>query len=100
MEDSRLQIADSRVPVADATTTEGYLTKQEVARRLKKTVRTIENWQARGIIPFIKAGRSVLFNWPDVQAHLQRNFRVCRLEEAASPMANVSSPKSKVGCEA
>src|SRR5688572_6448986 len=58
---------------------EGYITKQEVARRLKKTVRTVENWQRRGYIPFIKAGHSVLFDWPDVEAHLQKNFRVCRL---------------------
>jgi len=58
---------------------EGYITKQEVARRLKKTVRTVENWQRRGYIPFIKAGRSVLFDWPDVEAHLQKNFRVCHL---------------------
>ena len=57
---------------------EEYLTKEEVAKRLKKTVRTIENWQRRGILPFVKAGRSVLFNWADVKAHLQSNFRVCR----------------------
>ena len=58
---------------------EGYITKEEVARRLKKTVRTVENWQRRGYIPFIKAGRSVLFNWVDVQGHLQKHFRVCHL---------------------
>ncbi len=58
--------------------TEGYITKEEVAKRLKKTVRTIENWQARGIVPFVKAGRSVLFKWADVEGHLQSNFRVCR----------------------
>ena len=58
---------------------EGYITKQEVARRLNKSVRTIENWQKRGYIPFIKAGHSVLFQWADIQTHLQRNFRVCRL---------------------
>ena len=63
------------VPIDDR----GYITKQEVARRLKKTVRTIENWQRRGFIPYIKAGRSVLFDWPDVQAHMQKNFRVCHL---------------------
>jgi excisionase family DNA binding protein len=57
----------------------GYITKQEVARRLKKTVRTIENWQRRGYIPFIKAGRSVLFDWDDVVTHLQKHFRVCHL---------------------
>jgi excisionase family DNA binding protein len=57
----------------------GYITKEEVARRLKKTVRTIENWQRRGYIPFIKAGRSVLFDWDDVVTHLQKHFRVCHL---------------------
>ena len=58
---------------------EGYVTKAEVARRLKKTVRTVENWQQRGILPFMKCGRSVLFKWSDVEAHLQKHFRVCRL---------------------
>ena len=57
---------------------EGYITKEEVAKRLKKTVRTVENWQRRGILPFVKAGRSVLFKWADVEAHLQEHFRVCR----------------------
>lgn len=75
-----------------ANGTDGYITKEEVAKRLKKTVRTIENWQARGIIPFIKVGRSVLFDWTDVQAHLQRNFRVCKLAE--------SSPQRRGGAEA
>lgn len=56
---------------------EGYITKEQVAKRLKKTVRTVENWQRKGILPFVKAGRSVLFKWADVEAHLQRNFRVC-----------------------
>ena len=60
------------------TVTEGYITKEEVAKRLKKTVRTVENWQRRGFLPFIKAGRSVLFKWSDCEAHLQKNFRVCR----------------------
>ena len=58
--------------------TEGYITKSEVARRLKKTVRTIENWQAKGILPFYKAGRSVLFKWSDVEGHLRQNYRVCK----------------------
>lgn len=64
---------------ASAAIPEGYLTKAEVAKRLKKTVRTVENWQRRGIVPFVKCGRSVLFKWSDVETHLQANFRVCRL---------------------
>ena len=58
---------------------EGYITKNEVARRLKKSARTVENWQRRGIIPFVKTGHSVLFNWHVVQTHLDRHFGVNRL---------------------
>lgn len=64
---------------SDAAPVEGYITKQEVARRLKKSIRTVENWQRKGLIPFVKAGHSVLFNWPAVQAHLNQNFGVNRL---------------------
>jgi excisionase family DNA binding protein len=53
---------------------EGYITKEEVARRLAKTVRTVENWQRRGYLPFIKVGQSVLFRWSDVVAHLEMKF--------------------------
>ena len=57
---------------------EGYITKEEVAKRLKKTVRTVENWQRKGILPFVKAGHSVLFKWAEVEAHFHEHFRVCR----------------------
>jgi excisionase family DNA binding protein len=70
-------------PEATATGTlpsvqEGYITKEEVARRLTKTVRTVENWQRRGYLPFVKVGQSVLFRWSDVVTHLDQNFTVGR----------------------
>lgn len=65
-------------PAAVATVREEYLTKKEVAKRLRKTVRTVEKWQRAGYLPYVKPGRSVLFKWADVEAHLQQNFRVCR----------------------
>ena len=77
--ESGVQVGQPQATSAAAVEAEGYITKQEVARRLKKTVRTVENWQRRGYIPFIKAGRSVLFDWPDVVTHLKKNFRVCHL---------------------
>ena len=64
--------------VAVASQPEGYITKKEVARRVKKTVRTVEHWQRRGILPFVKCGQSVLFKWDDVERHLNEHFRVCR----------------------
>jgi len=58
---------------------EGFINKAEVARRLNKRVRTIDNWMKRGILPYYKLGRSVVFKWSEVEKHLQGNFRVCRL---------------------
>ena len=55
-----------------------YLTKPEVAERLRKTIRTIDNWMKRGILPYYKMGRSVSFKWSDVERHLDTNCRVCR----------------------
>jgi excisionase family DNA binding protein len=54
-------------PVAPAPGEE-YLTKLELAQRLHKTTRTIENWCKAGLIPFVKLGRSVLYHWPTVVA--------------------------------
>jgi len=59
-----------------AASTEGLITKAEVARRLKKTPRTIEYWQKKGIIPFVKINQSVLFNWPLVVKHLETHYGV------------------------
>lgn len=63
---------------------EGYITKAEVARRLQKKLRTIDNWMKRGILPYYKMGRSVSFKWSDVQTHLQSHYRVCRRNSAVS----------------
>ena len=56
---------------------EEFINKAEVARRLRKKLRTIDNWMKRGILPYYKMGRSVSFKWSDVQAHLDSNYRVC-----------------------
>ena len=58
---------------------EDFITKDEVAKRLKKSERTIENWQRRGYIPFTKAGHAVLYKWSEVEAHLQKHFHICHL---------------------
>ena len=57
-------------------TAEGFIGKTEVARRLNKTIRTVDNWMARGILPYYKLGRTVAFRWSDIEAHLQANYRV------------------------
>jgi hypothetical protein len=54
------------------------LSKLELAGRLKIAVRTVENWQRRGILSYIKIGKVVLFHWPDVVAYLKCNYQVSR----------------------
>lgn len=60
------------------TPAEEFIGKSEVARRLKKTLRTVDNWMGRGLLPYYKIGRSVSFRWSEVEAHLAANYRVCR----------------------
>lgn len=55
----------------------GFISKNELARRLNRSLRTIDYWRRRGVIPCIKCGHSPLFKWTDVQAHLEKHFRVC-----------------------
>ena len=57
---------------------EEFINKAEVARRLGKTIRCIDNWMAKGLVPYFKIGRSVSFRWSDVVAHLATTCRVCR----------------------
>ena len=63
-----------------------FLSKHELAQRLKRKVRTVERWQRSGIIPYVKCGHSVLFNWPEVVAHLQKNYGVCRYRSFGKPV--------------
>ena len=51
-----------------------YVTKEEVAKRLMKTARTIERWQRLGYIPFVKVGQAVLYKWADVEERLDQKF--------------------------
>jgi predicted DNA-binding transcriptional regulator AlpA len=48
------------------------------ARRLGKTLRTVDNWMSRGRLPYYKIGRSVEFRWSEAQHHLAQTTRVSR----------------------
>jgi hypothetical protein len=56
---------------------EGYIDKHETARRLGRTVRSVDTYMTKGIVPFYKWGRTVAFKWSEVDAHIQAHFRVC-----------------------
>lgn len=63
-----------------STTEDGrvYLSKREVARRLGRTTRTIDTYMQRGVLPYFKVGRAVLFKWQDVESHFHQNFEVIK----------------------
>lgn len=50
-------------------------TKRELAARLRRSTRTVDDWMRKGKLPYIKIGKTVLFRWPDVLEKLN-SFRV------------------------
>ena len=69
-------LAASQARPARSVNGEVYVTKEEVAKRLMKTARTVERWQRRGYIPFVKVGQAVLYKWADIEARLDEKFGV------------------------
>jgi excisionase family DNA binding protein len=57
---------------------EPFIGKHEVARRLNKNLRTVDNWMARRVLPYYKIGRSVSFKWSEIETALAQNFRIAR----------------------
>jgi excisionase family DNA binding protein len=66
-----------------AVSGEVYITKEEVAKRLMKTARTVERWQRARYIPFVKVGQAVLYKWADIEARLDQKFGVGATREMA-----------------
>lgn len=66
------------VPPAKAEP-EPYIDKKDLARRIRCGTRTIGRWMRNGTIPYYKInGKSVLFKWSEVEAHLRQTTRICR----------------------
>jgi hypothetical protein len=55
--------------------TDGLLTKKDLAIKVRKSPRTIDCWMRSGRLPYLKIGKSILFDWDDVLAKL-KSFRV------------------------
>ena len=52
---------------------EPFIGKCEVARRLNRSLKTVNNWMRRGFLPYYKLGHRVSFRWSEVLEHLQAN---------------------------
>lgn len=84
--EGRTEVASDEGRVASgergfAAAFEPFITKAEVAQRLGKRIRTVDNWMQRGLLPYYKIGRSVSFKWSEVELHLKQMCRVCRAGE-------------------
>jgi hypothetical protein len=47
------------------------LNTKQLLERLPVCDRTLDNWKAKGVIPYIKVGRCCFYDWERVQAVLQ-----------------------------
>ena len=50
----------------------GFIDEKQLLARLPVSRRTLGNWKAKGLLPFIKIGRRCLYDWASVQAALLR----------------------------
>jgi excisionase family DNA binding protein len=55
-----------------------YLEKKEVADLFQVSCRTIDNWMAKGYLPYYKLGRIIRFKLCDIEAQLDRTCRINR----------------------
>jgi hypothetical protein len=67
--------SDTRGQPPSQSADEILLDKPGIARRLNKSVRTVDAWMKAGRLPYIKCGRSVMFRWGAVLEKLEA-FRV------------------------
>jgi excisionase family DNA binding protein len=68
-----IKVSDSENVTADSS---GYIDTREIAKRLGKTERTVQAYCRRRLIPFVKLGRAVMFDWPSVKQHIAERFTV------------------------
>jgi hypothetical protein len=68
-------MSENAEPLKAATPGPELIDTEELGRRLNRTPRTIREWKAAGLLPFIKIGnKTVLFNWQTVLIHLEERY--------------------------
>ena len=74
-----------------------FLTKEELASRLKVGLRTVESWQQNALLPFLKIDHVVRFYWPEVVVHLREHFTVHQGGEARVRWGEAKARSTEVG---
>jgi hypothetical protein len=65
----------------------GMLTRQDLAKQLRISTRTVDEWRKDQVIPCIKVGKVVLFYWPDVVSALREKYSVGTAAQVAKGAA-------------
>ncbi len=61
---------------ATATPAEGWVMKKEAAKHCNISLRTLQNWMEKGLIPYIRLGpRNIRFKLSAVDLALKRRFQ-------------------------
>src|SRR5262249_40116113 len=55
---------------------EGWVGKKHVAQHFNVSVRTVDNWMNKGLIPYIRIGRSLRLKLSDVDEAMNRRVRI------------------------
>jgi excisionase family DNA binding protein len=64
------QLVKNLINGRESVSTGRILTKKQAAELLHITTRTVEDWMKRGLLPYLKIGRTVRFKEDDLMRHL------------------------------
>ncbi len=67
---------NAKMAPVNAAMREPLLTKHEAARFFQVSSRCLDDWMARGLVPYLKIGRTVRFRLADVQSFLEKTCRM------------------------
>jgi excisionase family DNA binding protein len=71
MDSKNLSINEAGVPNSG-----GFNDKQEAAKWLGVSTRTLDTYMQRGLVPYYKIGRTVRFKLADLEEHLRKTCRI------------------------
>jgi len=66
----------SRHLIEPPTAIEQWVTKRDVAEHFKISVRTVENWMKKGLLPYIRLGKGVRFKLSEADETINRSIKV------------------------
>jgi hypothetical protein len=76
MTPARLSVPENRrEPNQTASGETAFIDEKQLLAKLPISRRTLGNWKAKGLLPYVKIGRRCLYDWASVQGALLRRQR-------------------------